>query len=184
MESNILNTLNEKFTQLFDKLGITKPEPIPPVENDLRLSTADGKTIIIRTDSDQASVNDKVRMEDGNIENGDYTMPDGDVLTVVDSVITVIKTKEGEKVNELTQNDVILQLQTEVTSLRSDNDTLVNQVNQLTGNINLLLENIESSFVAPVRDASFVKKDKNTQVSDSANFDEALARIKEKETKK
>jgi len=181
---NLLTKLNDKFDQVLDKLGLTKPEPPAKVLNDLRLSTADGKVLIITTDADQASVNDKVRIEDGNIEDGDYTMPDGDVITVANATITDIHTKTGEQVDQNTQNDVILQLQTEVTALRDENNQMRSEVERLNGNLTTLLDNITSTFQPPQRDASFVKKDRTTEVSNTVDFNEALRRVKEKDSKK
>jgi len=71
--------------------------------NVLNVTTADGKEIEIDNAGDTYAVNDTVKFtDDSDLPNGDYVLSDGNTITVVDKVITVITEptadEEGETV--------------------------------------------------------------------------------------
>jgi len=94
-----------RFGQAFASLDGEIPEPQsgkPPV-NSMVLSTVDGEEVSIDREEGAPEVGDTASPD------GEWTMPDGSVIIIVDGVITEIRPAEGE---------------TEIEALRAENEQL------------------------------------------------------------
>lgn len=78
-------------------------------------TTADGSVLQIETENEAPAVGDVVSIDGAPAPDGDYLMPEGETLVVVDSKITEIKPKEETTPTE----EEIEAMQTELNTLRA-----------------------------------------------------------------
>lgn len=94
-------------------------------EYGLSLETADGKTLELVKESGEPQVGDEVLSEDG-----EYTLPDGRVVVVVESVVTEVRPAEGS-VKEPTEPEEVSDEERRLADLEATVETLAGEVAEL-----------------------------------------------------
>lgn len=98
----------------------------------MTLNTDDGSQIEIDRESGEPQVGDLARPD------GEHHMPNGDVIIIVDGIITEIRQGEEERKNEeeeTTDNGELEQLRTENENLRAENERLTAENEELKARI-------------------------------------------------
>lgn len=136
--NSIMTTIEKKFAAfegvlaaIGKKLGIKNEFTEAPKA--LLMTLQDGTTNInVATESDMPEVGNAVTMEDGSAAaDGDYTLADGTVLTVVGGVITAVVEPVVDTESE------------EVKALKAENETLKNKVSEMEAKMETYAKSME-----------------------------------------
>jgi ATP-dependent Clp protease protease subunit len=177
----------DKICALFSGKDDVKDEADAPEIKMQDFTTADGGKISVETDTTP-------KVGDPASPDGEHVMPDGNVIVVVDGVITEIRTKE-EKEDEASNEIEALKaeieaLKAEIEAQKQSNDELNQTIEELKGkadkaqdDTNALLEQMKhlSSTFKP--EGRIQEKEVTTETK-SAYFVQRMEEIKAKNKKK
>lgn len=170
--NNIINKPNSKMGKTEKKVEVQQSwldkvlakfgkKSVEEVIFGMDLNTADGQTLTVERDEGEPQVGDTASPD------GEFTMPDGNVIVVVDGVITEIKPEEEGSTTstEDPTEPTVEELQQQVDDLTSENEDLKSQIEELQKQ----LEDAQSKSKDDLRILNAVKM---------AGGEKALAKLK------
>jgi ATP-dependent protease ClpP protease subunit len=148
-----MNKLESMLAKISSKLGI-KNEFSEDFKA-LLVTLADGTTRInVITESEFPEVGNEVQFEDGTpATDGDYTMADGTVISVIAGMISSIT--EVESMSD--KDEELKALKAELQSLRSTNAELQSKIDTYASTVEQINAKLEQNYTAPIRKTTIRK---------------------------
>lgn len=140
----------------------------------LDLKTSDGKTLVVETDADAPAVGNKCTIDGNPAPDGEYTLESGTKITVASGAITVITEAAQD-------NDDVVKLKAEITTLKAQNNQLAEDLTSAKNDVAEVLalaKTMKSGFKPQARANKFESQLATAEDKDSVTREDMEERRK------